>query len=112
MGRYVGLALNDDAYLNAENTLETIDQTVGNIAYRHFWHAKTRTNIGYAFYHGDANESEVVFNKKSESGYINLLHSISKELTIGGEFLYAKLTKSNDEIGAMSRLQFSAKYDF
>lgn len=112
LGRYVGLALNSDAYVNSNNELETIDQTAANIAYRHFWSETTRSTIGYAIYNTDTDTNAGVYNKKSQSVHANLLFSPFSKLTLGGEYIYGKLEKSDGRTGDMNRLQFSAKYSF
>lgn len=112
LGRYIGLALNADGYIDANNEIDTIDQVSGNIAYRHMWNKKTRSTFGYAFYNGDADAGAGTYNEKSTSIHVNLLHSPTKKLTIGGEYIYGKLEKSNGNSGDMSRIQFSAKYAF
>ena len=112
LGRYLGLSLNADAYVDANNDLATIDQVAANIGYRHFWNDTTRSTIGYAVYDADADDSSVVYNKKSQSLHANLLFSPMDKLTLGGEFIYGKLEKSNGNTGDMNRLQFSAKYVF
>ena len=112
LGRYLGLSLNADAYVDVNNDLATIDQVAANIGYRHFWNDTTRSTIGYAVYDADADDSSVVYNKKSQSLHANLLFSPMDKLTLGGEFIYGKLEKSNGNTGDMNRLQFSAKYSF
>jgi hypothetical protein len=113
LGRYLGLALNADAYVDANNELATIDQTAANIGYRHFWNETTRSTLGYAIYSTDTDTANVGgYNKKSQSIHANLLFSPMPKLTLGGEVIYGKLEKSNGNTGDMNRLQFSAKYSF
>lgn len=113
LGRYVGLALNSDGYIDAGGKIQTIDQTAANIGYRHFWTPKTRSTLGYAVYDADSVEAAAgVINDKSQSIHVNLLHSPTKSLTFGTEYIYGKLEKSNGNEGDMSRVQFSAKYSF
>lgn len=112
LGRYLGLALNSDAYVDSNNELATIDQTAANIGYRHFWSDTTRSTIGYAVYNTKTDAAAGGYNKKSQSIHANLLFSPVPKLTLGGEYIYGKLEKSNGNEGDMSRIQFSAKYDF
>jgi len=112
LGRYIGLALNPDAYVDENNELATIDQTAANIGYRHFWSKTTRSTLGYAIYDADADAAAGVYNTKSQSIHANLLFSPMPKLTLGGEYIYGKLEKSNGNTGDMNRLQFSAKYSF
>lgn len=112
LGRYLGLALNPDAYIDGNNELSTLDQTGANIAYRHFWSDTTRSTLGYAIYDADAGSTAGVYNEKSQSIHINLLFSPLPKLTLGSEVIYGKLEKSNGDSGEMNRLQFSAKYSF
>lgn len=110
LGRYLGLVLNPDAYVDTNNDLATIAQTAANIGYRHFWNETTRSTLGYAIY--DADAAAGVYNKKSQSIHANLLFSPVPKLTLGGEYISGKLEKSNGNTGDMNRLQFSAKYSF
>jgi hypothetical protein len=112
LGRYIGLSLNADAYVDENNEIATIDQVGGNIGYRHFWSKTTRSTLGYAIYDADADAAAGVYNKKSQSIHANLLFSPMPKLTLGGEYIYGKLEKSNGNTGDLSRLQFSAKYSF
>lgn len=112
MGRYLGLALNRGAYVDG-NSLETIDQTAANVGYRHFWGPKTRSTLGYAVYDtDDAGAAAGVYNKKSQSLHLNLIHSPTKKVSYGAELIMGKLDKSTGDSGDMNRIQFSAKYSF
>ncbi|WML91767.1 DcaP family trimeric outer membrane transporter [Thiothrix lacustris] len=112
LGRYVGLALNSDGYLDAGGKIKTIDQTAANIGYKHAWTPKASSTLGYAIYEADADAAAGVINKKSQSIHANLLYNPTKEVTLGGEYIHGKLEKSNGTEGDMDRLQFSVKYNF
>ena len=112
LGRYTGLALNSDGYLDANSKIKTIDQTAATAAYRHVWTPKTNSTIGYSVYKGDADADAGVFNEKAQSLHANVQYSPTKELTLGVEYIHGKLEKSNGAEGDMDRLQFAAKYSF
>ena len=80
----------------------------GYISYRHWWSDKWRTSITGSGFKADNNVdlSGNNVNKDSYSGYINLLYSPVKPLTVGIEYMYAKNTKENGVDGELNRVIF------
>ncbi|MCL1144849.1 DcaP family trimeric outer membrane transporter [Shewanella sp. 10N.261.52.F9] len=112
LGRYMALNYVNAGVLNANGDIETIGSYGGYISYRHWWNDKWRTSITGSGFKADNNVdlSGNNVNKDSYSGYINLLYSPVKPLTVGIEYMYAKNTKENGVDGELNRVIFSMKY--
>lgn len=112
LGRYMALNYVNAGVLNGNGDIETIGSYGGYISYRHWWNDKWRTSITGSGFKADNNVdlSGNNVNKDSYSGYINLLYSPVKPLTVGVEYMYAKNTKENGMDGELNRVIFSMKY--
>ncbi|MCB1755319.1 MAG: porin [Gammaproteobacteria bacterium] len=111
LGRWVGLAMNPDAYVSGDE-LKVFDQLAFNAAYLHHWNDKSRTTFGVAAYKADADDDAPIYNEQSSSIHLNYLYNPVTSVTLGVEYLHAELEKSSGTKGDMDRLQFSAKYAF
>lgn len=114
MGRYAGLNLANGAVLDADGDLESIDSTSAEIAYRHFWSDKWRSNIILAAMEID-NDEDLTGNlvtKAVQSAQLNLMYSPTKAMTVGAGLLMANREIESGEDGDMTRLIFTAKYGF
>ncbi|MCL1140850.1 DcaP family trimeric outer membrane transporter [Shewanella pneumatophori] len=112
LGRYMALNYVNAGVLDGNGDIETIGSYGGYISYRHWWNDKWRTSITGSGFKADNNIdlSGNNVNKDSYSGYINLLYSPVKPLTVGVEYMYAKNTKENGVDGELNRVIFSMKY--
>ncbi|MCK8045397.1 DcaP family trimeric outer membrane transporter [Shewanella sp. 1CM18E] len=112
LGRYMALNYVNAGVLDGNGDIETIGSYGGYISYRHWWNDKWRTSITGSGFKADNNVdlSGNNVNKDSYSGYINLLYSPVKPLTVGVEYMYAKNTKENGVDGELNRVIFSMKY--
>ncbi|GIU12938.1 MULTISPECIES: DcaP family trimeric outer membrane transporter [unclassified Shewanella] len=112
LGRYMALNYVNAGVLNATGDIETIESYGGYISYRHWWSDKWRTSITGSGFKAENNIDLIGnnVNKDSYSGYINLLYSPVKPLTVGVEYMYAKNTKENGMDGELNRVIFSMKY--
>ncbi|ABV87881.1 DcaP family trimeric outer membrane transporter [Shewanella pealeana] len=112
LGRYMALNYVNAGVLNASGDIETIESYGGYISYRHWWSDKWRTSITGSGFKAENNIDLIGnnVNKDSYSGYINLLYSPVKPLTVGLEYMYAKNTKENGMDGELNRVIFSMKY--
>ncbi|WOT06499.1 DcaP family trimeric outer membrane transporter [Shewanella youngdeokensis] len=112
LGRYMALNYANAGVLDANGDIETISSYGGYISYRHWWNDKLRSSITASGFVADNDVSltgEAV-NKDSYSGYINLLYSPIKPLTVGVEYMYAQNTKESNDEGELNRIIFSVKY--
>ncbi|MCG9731724.1 DcaP family trimeric outer membrane transporter [Shewanella sp. Isolate13] len=112
LGRYMALNYVNAGVLDANGDIETIESYGGFISYRHWWNDKWRTSITGSGFKAENNVDLIGnnVNKDSYSGYINLLYSPVKPLTVGVEYMYAKNTKENGMDGELNRVIFSMKY--
>ncbi|MCE9679522.1 DcaP family trimeric outer membrane transporter [Shewanella sp. AS1] len=112
MGRYMALNYANAGVIDANGDIETIMSYGGYVSYRHWWNDKWRSSVTASAFMADNDEALTGgrVNEESYSGYINLLYSPVKPLTVGVEFMYAENTKQNGDNGELSRLMFSVKY--
>ncbi len=112
LGRYMALNYANAGVINSGGDIETIDSYGGFVAYRHWWNDKWRSSLTLSGFKADNNESLTGggVNKESYSGYINLLYSPIKPITIGVEYMYAENTKQSDDSAELNRVIFSFKY--
>ncbi|WP_219621770.1 MULTISPECIES: DcaP family trimeric outer membrane transporter [unclassified Shewanella] len=112
LGRYMALNYVNAGVIDSDGDIEAITSYGGFIAYRHWWNGKWRSSVTASAFSADNDVSltgENV-NKDSYSGYVNLLYSPIKPLTLGVEYMYAKNSKESGLEGELNRLMFSAKY--
>lgn len=117
IGRYLALNTFNDVVLTAGDgtaELDTISATGAAIAYRHWWNDKWRSNFIFAGLEGD-NDTDYTgtgATKSTSSGSVNLLYQAASKMLFGVELRYAKREVESGLEGDLTRLQFTAKYDF
>jgi hypothetical protein len=118
LGRYVALNFSNDAILDSNGNLESVDGYAGFVAYRHIWGGNWRSTFSYAMQSYD-NESSLSAasnahspNKSSWSVFGNLFYSPLPKLDIGAEYRYGERELENGTDGDFNRLQFTTKYSF
>jgi hypothetical protein len=114
LGRYVGLNFSNDAVLDGDGNLKTIDGIAGYVAWRHVWSPKWRTNLYYAMqdYNNDLSLTGGKVNKQSQSYTGNIFFTPLPKLDIGAEFRHAIRELENGDDGTLDRLQFTTRYSF
>ena len=117
LGRYAALNAAQGAVYNEETgSLDAIDSTGYGVAYRHMWTDKARSSIMFSAFDADAEQvTEVTmgdYTDKTYSARVNYIYSMTKTVTVGAEYAYAKRETDAGLEGDMSRVQFSAKYAF
>ena len=117
LGRYAALNAAQGAVYNEDTgSLDAIDSTGYGVAYRHMWTDKARSSIMFSAFDADAEQvTEVTmgdYTDKTYSARVNYIYSMSKTMTVGAEYAYAKRETDAGLEGDMSRVQFSAKYAF
>ena len=112
MGRYMALNYANAGVLNSDGDIETISSYGGFASYRHWWNDKWRSSFTVSGFKAD-NDVALTggsVNEESYSGYVNLLYSPVKPMTVGVEYMYAENTKQNGDKGELNRVIFSVKY--
>jgi DcaP outer membrane protein len=118
LGRYVALNFSNDAILNGDGELESIDGYAGFVAYRHVWGGTWRSTFAYAMQSYDnevalsATTNAYSPNKSSWSVLGNLFYSPLPKLDVGAEFRYGERELENGTDGDFNRLQLTTKYSF
>jgi len=118
LGRYVALNFANDAILDSNGNLESVDGYAGFVAYRHLWGGNWRSTFAGAMQSYDNEESLSATsnayspNKSSWSVLGNLFYSPLPKLDIGAEYRYAVRELENGTDGDFNRLQFTTKYSF
>lgn len=117
LGRYAALnAAQGAVYDEVTGSLDAIDSTGYGVAYRHMWSETARTSIMFSAFDADAEQVTKVtmgdYTDKTYSARINYIQSLTKTITVGAEYAYAKRETEAGLDGDMSRIQFSAKYAF
>ncbi len=109
IGRYLGLNTANDAVLDANGSLNTIDAYGGYIAYRHLWSDRWRSNFTFAAFRADNDTDLAGFgsNKRTESARVNLIYQATSHLRFGLEYQYARREIESGESGNLNRLQFA-----
>ncbi|WP_076415314.1 DcaP family trimeric outer membrane transporter [Shewanella sp. UCD-KL12] len=112
LGRYMALNYANAGVIDENGDIETISSYGGFASYRHWWNDKWRSSFTLSGFKADNNETLTggSVNKESYSGYVNLLYSPVKPLTVGVEYMYAENTKQNGDNGELNRVIFSVKY--
>jgi hypothetical protein len=114
VGRYLGLNTANDAVLNGDGELETIDAYGAFLAYRHFWSDQWKSTITLSAFSAD-NDVDLTgqgVTKEVYSGLANLIYQINPKLRMGMEYTYSRRETEAGLSGNMNRLQFSTIYAF
>ncbi len=114
IGRYLGLNTANEAVLDADGQLETIDAYGGFLSYRHLWNDRWRSNFTLSAFRAD-NDTELTgmaLTKSAESAHVNLIYQANRHLRFGLEYQHARREIESGESGNMNRLQFATIYAF
>jgi len=114
ISRYVGLAVSNDAVLDANGDLDDIGMVAGYAAWRHVFSPRLRSNIYYAASHYD-NDTALTgtgITRKVDSLSANLIWTLLPKLDVGVEYRLANRELESGADGDMRRLQMHAKYSF
>lgn len=119
LGRYMGLNGFRAGQIEADGSIELIDQYGAVLAFRHFWNDQWRSNFTLSMTEADNPDSVTDTTAKAYSSvHANLLYSPVKSLTLGAEYIHAVKELENvsgtlvDDEGNLKRLQISMKYAF
>jgi hypothetical protein len=114
ISRYVGLAIGNDAVLDADGQLDDVGMLAGFAAWRHVFHPNLRGNLYYAASHYDHDTalSGTAVTRKVDSLSANLIWTVLPKLDVGVELRLANRELESGAEGDLRRLQMHAKYSF
>lgn len=114
IGRYIGLALSNDAVLDASGDLENIDVVAGFVGWRHVFSPKLRGNLFYsrAEYDNDADLTGLGITKGAQSAHLNVIYTPLPKLDLGAELIWGQRELESGDRGDLNRLQTHVKYSF
>lgn len=114
IGRYVAINSINGAQVDANGELDTVELIAGYIAYRRVWSERWRSTLIVSALSADQDIALVGpgVTKRLRSAAVNLLYSPVPSLTFGGEVRHADRRVEDGRDGEMTRLQFSAQYNF
>ncbi|WP_439640264.1 DcaP family trimeric outer membrane transporter [Nevskia sp.] len=118
IGRYLALNSVGDAVIDPAGKLHAIEIINGFLAWRHPWNDQWRSNLALSAYRanvGETGEGTLLgsgVTRIVRSVTANLLYSPIPKITFGAEYRYARRDTVGNLSGDMSRLQFSARYNF
>lgn len=109
IGRYLALNTANDAVLDLNGRLQTVDAYGAYIAYRHFWSDQWRSNFTLAAFRADNDTDLSGFNQTSrtESVRVNLIYQATSHLRFGLEYQYARRELESGASGNLNRVQFA-----
>ncbi len=114
IGRYLGLNTANDAVLNANNALDTIDAYGGFVSYRHHWNDRWRSNFTYSMFQAD-NDTDLTglaVTESASSAHVNLIYQATPHLRLGMEYIHANREVESGASGNMNRVQFTTILGF
>lgn len=118
IGRYLALNSVGDAVIDPAGKLHAIEIINGFVAWRHPWNDQWRSNLALSAYRanvGETGEGTMLgsgVTRIVRSVTANLLYSPIPKITFGAEYRYARRDTVGNLSGDLSRLQFSARYNF
>lgn len=114
INRYIGIAANTDAVLDAGDEMQPLDVVAGYIAWQHVFNARYRGNLFYsrADYGNDVALTGLGITRRLESLHGNLIWTVLPKLELGLEAIWGKRTLERGDSGELQRLHFHAKYSF
>ena len=114
IGRYLGLNTANEAVLDLDGNLNTIDAYGGFVSYRHHWNDQWRSNFTLSAFRAD-NDTELTgmnVTQSAESAHVNLIYQATPHLRFGMEYIHARREIESGASGNMNRLQFSTVLGF
>ncbi|AHK80104.1 hypothetical protein M911_14190 [Ectothiorhodospira haloalkaliphila] len=117
IGRYLGLNVFPDAFIEADGTLDTLEAYGGYVAYRHWWNQNTRSNAVVSYAAADnPGDAYAGVNQEVQSVHLNLLHDVMDNVMVGLEYIWAERSiegRINGQgSGDINRVQGSVRVSF
>ena len=105
-GYVMGSDFSFSGYLSADH-LELQNQYGGNIAFRHLWNEKFRSNVAYGILHADdVDAKSKTYFKGSQYFFINTFYKLNEHINIGVEWIYASRKNNTGPKFTNNRFQF------
>lgn len=113
LGRYMGLNAFRTAVIEADGSIELVDQWGVFAAYRHVWSQKWRSNLVLSTAQADNPDSAGdTVAAQYDSVHTNLIYTATSGLDLGAEAIYGRKELENGDSGSLNRLQLTAIYKF
>ncbi|WP_372652406.1 DcaP family trimeric outer membrane transporter [Alcanivorax borkumensis] len=113
LGRYTTLNAFRSGQIEADGSIELIDQWSGVLALRHHWSDRWRSNFAVSVSEADNPDTVAATTSKTiHSAHANLIWQVAEPLTLGAELIYGSRELENGDDGNLKRVQFTAKYAF
>lgn len=114
IGRYVGLALDSDAVLDASGDLDANGMVAGYVAWRHVFNPKFRTNLFYsrADLEHDTALTGAAITRRVHSVHANAIWTPLPRLDLGVQAILGERELESGADGRLRRLHVHAKYSF
>lgn len=113
MGRYLGIAVFNDAAVDDRGELELWQATGGHLAYQHWWNGKLRSTFSLSAIAGETPEAlPETTSKRLEAVHANLYWSPFPRALAAIEMIQAKRTLENDDSGTLNRVHGRLSFDF
>lgn len=114
IGRYVGLALDTDAVVEANGDLDASDAVAGFLGWRHVFSPKWRGNLfgSWASFDHDPLVSGAGATSRSHSLHANLIYTPLPKVDVGAELIFANREIESGADGDLDRLHVHVKYSF
>ena len=114
ISRYIGLAITNDAVVDADGDLDAIDTLAGFVGWRHVFSPKLRTNLFYARsqYDNDVAHTGLGITRMVHSVHANAIWTPLPKLDLGVELIYGVRELESGADGDLARVHFHAKYNF
>ncbi len=113
LGRYAGVSFFADGIVNAAGKLDLPNQYVWRGAYRHWWTDALRSS--FVLSGGKSSNPAGTFagvNREMRSAHLNLIWTPVSKVNVGAELIGARREVEGGASGSLTRLQFSAQYEF
>lgn len=111
-GRYFGAGVANDAVV-LNNSLQSIKETAGYVAYKHAWTPSLRSTVTYEWMKMDLPAgSAATLDEKYWSTHANLMWAVTKNALLGVEYLHASRTILNGDSGDLNRAIMTGIFAF
>lgn len=113
LGRYTTLNAFRAGQIEADGSIDLIDQYSAVLAYRHHLTERVRSNLVLSVSEADNPDTVAgTTNKRVQSAHVNTIWQIAAPLIVGAEFIYGHRETEAGETGNVKRVQFTARYVF